>query len=130
MKINDQEVNNLFLNGNRFKDINNDYYIPVGTEFYEYSYYPQYNRFQLAMSQPDTGINIYVNSFLIANAATIFSGTPAEILKNYHSDAEIVYSEYIDANAIFFTIDKFNSGGWIYLFTPETFEKLKLINCI
>ena len=130
MLINGNEVNNLFLNGNRFKDINNDFYIPVGTEFYEYFYNPQYNRFQLTMSQPDTGINIYVNSFLIANASKIFAGTPAQILKNYHSDAEIVYSKYIDANNIFFTIDKFNSGGWIYLFTPETYEKLKLINCI
>ena len=130
MVINGNEVNNLFLNGNRFKNINNDYYIPVGTEFYEYYYQPQYTRFQLGRSQADTGINIYVNSFLISNAATIFAGTPAQILKNYHSDAEIVYSKYIDANAIFFTIDKFNSGGWIYLFTPETFEKLKLINCI
>ena len=130
MKINDQDVNNLFLNGNRFKDINNDYYIPVGTEFYEYSYDAQYNRFQLAMSQPNTGINIYVNSFLIANAATIFSGTPAEILKNYHPTATVVYSSYIYSKAKLYTIDKFNVGGWIYLFTPETFEKLKLINCM
>lgn len=130
MLINGNEVNNLFLNGNRFKNINNDYYIPIGTEFYEYYYQPQYDRYQLNSSQPNTGINIYNGSFLIPNAATIFSGTPAEILKNYHPTATVVYSSYIDSNAKFYTIDKFNGGVWIYLFTPETFEKLKLINCM
>ena len=38
MEINGNDVNNLFLGGNRFTNIADDYFLPVGTEFFGFSY--------------------------------------------------------------------------------------------
>jgi len=130
MEINGNEVNNLFLGGNRFKNIADDYYFPIGTQYYEYWYSSLDNHFQLDTSVKNGIGSLERFDYLIPNEKKIFYDTPSEIIKNYRPNAIVEASEYIDSNAKFYSVDKFNSIDYVYLFTPEQFEKIKLSNYI
>ena len=129
MKINGQDVNNLFLNGTRFKNIADDYFLPVGTEYYEYWYSRANHIFKLDVGMNNNGINSLTDSDFILNTE-IFYDTPEKIVKNYRPDVGVEASIFIDSNAKFYSIDKYNTIDYVYLFTPQTFEKLKLSNFI
>ncbi len=131
MKINGQDVNNLFLNGTRFKNIADDYFLPVGTQLYEYWYSNFDKIFKLDTIGKSNGITTLNNTDdIIPNAKKIFFDTPAEIVKYYRPNTTVEASIFIDSNAKFYSIDKYNTIDYVYLFTPQTFEKLKLSNFI
>ena len=129
MLINGNEVNNLFLGGNRFKNIADDYYFPIGTQYYEYYKDPLTKGFILA--NKDTGITSLTRfDYIIPNAEKIFYDTPIKIIRSYYPNAKVETSKLIDPNAKYYSIDKFNDLDFIDLFTPEQFEKVKLSNYI
>lgn len=127
MEINGNDVNNLFLGGNRFTNIADDYFLPVGTEFFGFSYSDIDNTFKLDTTQSSDGhISLKNSDYIFPNAKRILYGRPEEILKNYRPDAKVEATRVISLNARFYSLDKFNSENYIHLFTPNQFEKIKL----
>ena len=131
MLINGNEVNNLFLSGSRFKNIADDYFLPIGTQMYEYWYSNLNNIYRLDTTGNSNGIKT-MDRFddIIPNAKKIFFDIPAEIMKNYRPNAAVEPTNVINTNAKFYSIDKYNTKDYVYLFTPEQFEKIKLSNYI
>lgn len=130
MLINGNEVNNLFLGGNRFKNIADDYFLPAGTEMYEFWYSDFYRIFKLDTTINSNGISTLPSYHIIPNAKKIFYNTPAEIVKNYRPNVGVESTNVININAKFYSIDKYNTKDYVYVFTPEQFEKIKLSNYI
>ncbi|QHJ83719.1 MAG: hypothetical protein [Caudoviricetes sp.] len=131
MLINGNEVNNLFLGGNRFKNIADDYFLPIGTQMYEYWYSNFNNTYRLDTTENSNGIMTMDRfDYIIPNAKKIFFDIPAEIMKNYRPNVAVEPTNVINTNAKFYSIDKYNTKDYVYLFTPEQFEKIKLCNYI
>lgn len=131
MLINGNEVNNLFLGGNRFKNIADDYFLPVGTQLYEFWYSNFDKIFKLDTIGKSNGITTLSNTDdIIPNAKKIFFDTPAEIVKYYRPNTTVEATNVININAKFYSIDKYNTKDYVYIFTPEQFEKVKLSNYI
>ena len=128
MIINGQEVNNLFLKGERFQNISNCYFIKENTKYYKVTYQSNGNAFLINSGANGNLYRNYTSSFFIKNSGKIYTGSPANILKKYHSNA-IFGPEFINSGN-FVSFDQMNGADYYYLYDEETFKKFSLENYI
>lgn len=129
MLINGQEVNNLFLKGQRFQSISNCYYIKENTKYYLIQYQSSTNSFVIKKASNGNNYRTYSSSFFIQNSGKIYTGSFTDILRKYHSDA-IIGLDFMNLTGNFGSFDQMNVSDYFYLFDEEIFKKFSLENYI
>ena len=128
MLINGNEVNNLFLNGTRFRCLDNCFIVAKDTYYCHLTYINNGDYFKVDDDVDKNGIYIGSTTQVtyVFSSLKVYKGTPSDICKIYGS--KIVDSHnYLNSNSIYYSFPAFNSAkGQIYLFDEDTYEYLQL----